>query len=313
MKCPKCGYLGFESGDRCRNCGYDFSLAPSLYLPELPIRTGASNPNPTPLDDLSLIDAAAPFAPAPPELGDRHAAPAANRPARAQAQVGLATPELPLFHGDESLVETPLITRASAPRAPLAVRRATPEVPRLRADSPRTQQLDLSGEDLGLAIDRPTQPADRAQAGGWLRPEGMARQPAGVIARIVAIAIDLALLAGIDFAVLYFTMQICGLTQSDMEILPLGPLLAFLVLQNGGYFVAFTAGGQTMGKMVTGIKVVDTDTEESLDVGRSLLRTLVWAALAAPAGLGFVSALFNRDHRGVHDRCAGTRVVRASA
>jgi uncharacterized RDD family membrane protein YckC len=65
--------------------------------------------------------------------------------------------------------------------------------------------------------------------------------------------------------------------------------------------------------MVTGIKVVDTDTEESLDVGRSLLRTLVWAALAAPAGLGFVSALFNRDHRGVHDRCAGTRVVRASA
>ena len=26
MKCPKCGYLGFESGDRCRNCGYEFSL-----------------------------------------------------------------------------------------------------------------------------------------------------------------------------------------------------------------------------------------------------------------------------------------------
>ena len=27
MKCPKCGYLGFETGDRCRNCGYDFSLS----------------------------------------------------------------------------------------------------------------------------------------------------------------------------------------------------------------------------------------------------------------------------------------------
>src|SRR5262245_61429344 len=26
MKCPKCDYLGFETGDRCRNCGYDFSL-----------------------------------------------------------------------------------------------------------------------------------------------------------------------------------------------------------------------------------------------------------------------------------------------
>ena len=26
MKCPKCHYLGFDTGDRCRNCGYDFSL-----------------------------------------------------------------------------------------------------------------------------------------------------------------------------------------------------------------------------------------------------------------------------------------------
>ena len=24
MKCPKCGYLGFERVDRCRNCGYEF-------------------------------------------------------------------------------------------------------------------------------------------------------------------------------------------------------------------------------------------------------------------------------------------------
>ena len=27
MKCPKCEYLGFDTGDRCRNCGYNFSLA----------------------------------------------------------------------------------------------------------------------------------------------------------------------------------------------------------------------------------------------------------------------------------------------
>ena len=31
MKCPKCDYLGFETGDRCKNCGYDFSL---LAAPE---------------------------------------------------------------------------------------------------------------------------------------------------------------------------------------------------------------------------------------------------------------------------------------
>ena len=27
MKCPKCNYLSFEAGERCRNCGYDFSLS----------------------------------------------------------------------------------------------------------------------------------------------------------------------------------------------------------------------------------------------------------------------------------------------
>ena len=35
MKCPKCQYISFDSGDRCRNCGYDFSLARST----LPQRT----------------------------------------------------------------------------------------------------------------------------------------------------------------------------------------------------------------------------------------------------------------------------------
>ena len=26
MKCPKCSYLDLKSVDRCKNCGYDFSL-----------------------------------------------------------------------------------------------------------------------------------------------------------------------------------------------------------------------------------------------------------------------------------------------
>ena len=59
--------------------------------------------------------------------------------------------------------------------------------------------------------------------------------------------------------VVYFTMQICGLTLLDFGLLPKGPLLAFLLVQNGGYLVAFTAGGQTLGKMAAGIRVVTVD------------------------------------------------------
>jgi uncharacterized RDD family membrane protein YckC len=106
---------------------------------------------------------------------------------------------------------------------------------------------------------------------------------------------------------------LCDLTADELWILPKGPLVAFLLLQNGGYLVAFTAGGQTLGKMATGVRVVRSDSDASLDFGRAFLRTLMWAVLALPVGLGFLTALFSRDHRGLHDRFAGTRVVRASA
>ena len=122
--------------------------------------------------------------------------------------------------------------------------------------------------------------------------------------------IDVLILSIIDAVVVYFTMQICGITLRELDLLPKGPLVAFLFVQNGGYLVAFTAGGQTLGKMVVGIRVVPAESDASLDLGRAFLRTLTWLVLAAPVGLGFLSALFARDHRGLHDRFAGTRVVR---
>jgi len=128
-----------------------------------------------------------------------------------------------------------------------------------------------------------------------------------------AAVIDLSILATVDVLVVYFTMQLCGLTWLEFGLLPKRPLLAFLLVQNGGYLVAFTAGGQTLGKMVTGIRVVNVDETRPLDLSRAMLRTLLWLVLAIPAGLGFLTALVTSDRRGLHDRVAGTRVVRASA
>ncbi len=42
MRCPKCHYISFGSADRCRNCGYEFSLAVEDAPPlDLPIETDA--------------------------------------------------------------------------------------------------------------------------------------------------------------------------------------------------------------------------------------------------------------------------------
>jgi uncharacterized RDD family membrane protein YckC len=201
----------------------------------------------------------------------------------------------------------PLITRASPPRPPLAVRRATPEVAKLRPLRTPTLDLGAPAEVPGV-VARVPGAADQASTPAGAHP----LENASLVARLTAVGIDLVILALIDAIVVYFTMQICGLTMEDLDLLPRGPLVAFLAVQNGGYFVAFTAGGQTLGKMVAGIKVVSTEAHGSIDLGRSLLRTLVWALLASPVGLGFVTALFGREHRGLHDRCAGTRVVRST-
>jgi uncharacterized RDD family membrane protein YckC len=268
MKCPKCGYLGFEDADRCRNCGYEFSLSAPIAVPELPLRLDTQE---KPLDEVTL-----------PENSPRER-------------------ELPLFGSDLQPDDEPLIKHVSAPRTPLAVRRSTPEVPRLRAEPPRPQSLDLAPAESATSARSRVQTASA--------PPHVV-QDAGILSRLLAVAIDLSILAVVDAIVIYFTLRIVGLNIQDLSSLPMGPLIAFLLVQNGGYLVAFTAGGQTLGKMAIGIRVVAAEPASTLDVSHALVREATWLLLAAPAGLGFLPALFTRDRRGLHDRLAGTRVVR---
>ena len=307
MKCPKCGYLGFKHVERCPNCGYDFSLSSSPNVLDLAIRFSPPD-TPQPLADLAMVDSALA-----PTAASRPAVRTTDLPRVRVAAAAQPTPDLPLF-GSPIVDDVPLITRPSPPRTPLAVRRATPEVPRLRSES-RAPMLDLAAPEIET---RPSASRSRPLRTSILGPDRHAEAPpaeeaAAVGARVVAAAIDLVVLAAIDIAVVYFTMQICGVALGELSILPKVPLLAFLICQNVAYFVAFTAGGQTMGQMALRIKVVSDDVGASPDLTHAVLRTLVWAVLAVPAGLGLVTALFSEDRRGLHDRCAGTRVVRASA
>src|SRR5262249_9039201 len=147
------------------------------------------------------------------------------------------------------------------------VRRSTPEVPRLRAEQARAQSFDLEVDDESGPTDALFTPAQRANVARWpvARPERA--EPAAVAARLLAGVIDLLILAVIDAIVVYLTMQICGVTFDDFSVLPKGPLIAFLIVLNGGYLVVFTAGGQTLGKMATGIRVVATESAGTLDLG----------------------------------------------
>ena len=317
MKCPKCGYLGYQDVDRCRNCGYEFWLAPASTSTSASsdLRLRDEDSEIDPIGDLELIDDR--MASAPPSDESPRPTPAtpatpvniAKTPVREVERL-----ELPLF-GAPIADDVPLITRAPPPRQPLSVRRATPEVPRLRSESrmpiaetpvaaPPTPVSLVTPKPLVIVPASATVTPDRSDS-----REHDALQPASGSARVKAGLIDIGLLLFVDALVVYFALKVCRLSLSEIVLLPRVPLAAFLLLQNGGYLIAFTTIGQTLGKMVVGLKVVGADHDSVPGVGRATVRSLLALLLALPAGLGLLPAVMSRDGRGLHDRLAGTRVV----
>lgn len=295
MKCPKCGYIGFEQAERCRNCGYDFSLATEVAPSDLTLRR--QDPM-GPLADFDLGDAGPPATATPPGRSRRKHDPAFDP--------GITPPAgaLPLFGGDA--VEDLPIVPAAAPTPPLAVRRAPSPLskprprPTPRADEPQPEFTFGAGGT----------PTEWVEAAG--APAETGPSAAALGARVAAGLIDAVLLAALDLVVLYFTLRICRLPASNVRVLPLVPLVAFFALLNGGYLALFTgAGGQTLGQMAAGVRVV-SETVSRVSPGQAASRTLLLAASLLPAGLGLVSVLVNGGRRGLHDCLSGTRVVRTA-
>jgi uncharacterized RDD family membrane protein YckC len=306
MKCPKCNYIGFESTDRCRNCGYDFALAETTdpLVPELTIRSGDQPEGP--LSDLSL-DARA----RPPAAPRKAASGTAVDLDRIIGDVPASSGDLPLFAGQTGDAEDlpPLVTPRATPRRPVAVRRPTPDPTRLRPRPPDPPRRPVPPPELPL----PRQTPPRAPSTTTAHPGSPAvveDAPPGP--RLAAAAIDLVLLAAIDALTLYFTLRLCGLTASDWRVLPWLPMAVFFLIVDGGYLVAFTAaGGQTIGKMALGLRVVSAG-EERVGIGAASLRAIGCILSTLCLGAGLLPALVGDDRRAVHDRIADTRVVRAS-
>lgn len=307
MKCPKCGYLGFETTDRCRNCQYDFSLAPfpepelalqtadggvegstDFDLPAIKRQTGKLGAHALDLDRLfgadeegagqsiTLID-------------DDQSAPSSEPPSEPSSE---PSSELPF--DDAPIVPPPA-------RPPLAVRRATPEVPRNR---PRTTR-PIKPESLQLEPET----APRVSTAETVR--SLIEIPP-LSARVSASAIDALLLVALDAAILYLTLRVAGLsnTLDDVRVLPPIPFVGFLALLAFSYVATFTvAGGQTIGKMLMSLRVIGDD-GRPIDAAGGMLRAAGCMLVPLTLGLSYIPVLVTGDHRALHDRLAGTRVVR---
>jgi uncharacterized RDD family membrane protein YckC len=338
--------LGFETGDRCKNCGYDFSLmadvGPQRHEIDLDLRDSndmatadwlarmdVGLPAKTSTREPERLELAPQLPPAAPVAAEAEMLPPSRdisirrqpAPARRVAprhDIGRA----PLFTAAGEDSDEPLVRLPSTPRTPLAVRR-TPEIPRPRARAVTTSvrrmppeptpTLRFEGEQ-DMAAEPPSIVGPSVSC-GWNDPahpraERITGEVSNPAARIAAAAIDHVMLGGIDLAVVYFTLRMAGLPMHQWMTLPPLPLITFLLLIKLSYFCAFTAvGGQTIGKMAAHIRVVSADDGRPLDPASALRRTLAGLVSAIPCGLGFLPALLGSDRRALHDRYARTRVI----
>jgi uncharacterized RDD family membrane protein YckC len=162
-------------------------------------------------------------------------------------------------------------------------------------------------EDDGWRVDAPLEP--RLEPPPRLVDERPVERPAQAWERAQAAALDVALLAVLSSVVVYFASRLAHVSIDGLR--PswpyLGSYLGFLALVYAVYFTGTT--GQTLGKIVYGLRVVDT-------AGRppGYLRAAGRAALGSVgvvlAGLGLVPVLFDPARRAFHDRVLHTRVIR---
>src|SRR5215813_569219 len=167
-------------------------------------------------------------------------------------------------------------------------------------------------------------PAPTSTAATGSRGERVVRvRVTGFPRRAVAAVFDLGLLLGLTAAVttivaLALGVPLPGLREVGPDLLVAGILdrnpmavgAVGLFLGMGGLYQLYFGGmsGQTPGMRLVGIRLISAR-GGAPGPARGLLRLLALVPSLLPAGLGWLWALFDREHRGLHDHLAGTYVI----
>ncbi len=149
----------------------------------------------------------------------------------------------------------------------------------------------------------PADPAWLPKGGFWLRG--------------VAFLADVGLVAALAAAggiLVGGAVQIGGVfssaPQADLDWLEWVAETLFSMLIDVCYFTLFVGWrGQTPGKMLLGLKIIRISGEE-VGYARALLRWFGQGLGLLLLGLGFLMVAFSRQKQGLHDKLAGTYVIR---
>jgi uncharacterized RDD family membrane protein YckC len=178
-------------------------------------------------------------------------------------------------------------------------------------EKPATAGVFFQGAEEVAAVARPSvakevtqeEPASLRRVGFWLRCVAFLVD-AGLVALLAAggaILVDLAVQIG---------GMISLAPEAGLEWLNATATSLLVVLIALGYFTLFVGErGQTPGKMLLGLKIIRT-TGEEVGYGRALVRWIGQCLSLLLFGLGFLMVAFSRRKQALHDKLAGTHVVR---
>ena len=128
--------------------------------------------------------------------------------------------------------------------------------------------------------------------------------------RVISGAIDMVFVGLIQLTLFYLTTHLIA---QRVGALPSSALVAMGLVgavMAAGYFLFFwSLSGQTLGKLLTGSRVVNRR-GGALGFGRASLRLVATLVAALPLGAGFIGLWTDPERRGWHDRIAGTKVIR---
>jgi len=129
--------------------------------------------------------------------------------------------------------------------------------------------------------------------------------------RLASGLIDVAFVSLIQLTLFYLTTH---LVARRLDALPTSALVATGVVGTvlGALYFLFFWGlsGQTLGKLLTGSRVVDASGDGALGLSRAFLRLVAAFVSVLPIGAGLLGWWTDPERRGWHDRIASTHVVR---
>jgi uncharacterized RDD family membrane protein YckC len=132
-------------------------------------------------------------------------------------------------------------------------------------------------------------------------------EPAGIGRRLASLLYESMLLFAVVFVAGFLFVAFAREADAGLARLV---FQAYLFTVCGIYFVyCWTRGGQTLAMRTWRIRLV-TSAGTPLSAAQAFLR-YVLAIPSVGTGLGLLWALFDRDRQFLHDRLAGTRIVKA--